>query len=142
MEEDEALNFELQRYLSATEAIARLLEIPLRVSSHGVTVITIHLPGEESVPIGDGGDFDEDAAACGEHTSDSEHESRPQQRFWQGHRSQPQIKPYVSMLTRYFVRPSVPINRPGLDKNHMDDLTIREYFALMPSRLTGGSRLA
>ena len=104
MEEDEAENYELQRYISATEACARLLEIPLQVSSHGVKLITFHLPGEESVPVGDGAEGADD---------DGERDTGV---------------PYVSMLHRYFLRPCVDIDVPGLDARHMDDVTVREYF--------------
>jgi hypothetical protein len=75
------------------------------VSSHGVKCITIHLPDHEGVPLGDGAEVDEDAAE----------ESRPG-------------VPYISLLLRYFARPHVAIDRPGLEARHMDDLTIREYF--------------
>jgi len=104
MEEDEAENYELQRYISATEACARLLEIPLQVSSHGVKLITFHLPGEESVPVGDGAD---------EANDDGDRDTGV---------------PYVSMLHRYFLRPSVDIDVSGLGARHMDDVTVREYF--------------
>lgn len=104
MDFDEGENFELQRYVSATEAFARMLDISMHVFSHGVQLLTIHLPGEESVPVGDGGERDAPAdVPAGAVT-------------------------YVSKVNCYFMRPVVAVDRPGLAKRHMDALTMTEYF--------------
>ena len=85
MDCNEAYNHELQRYLSATEAVARILQIPLHVSSHGVQLISIHLPGEESVEVGD----------CGAEGDEPGEAPAGAVRF-------------VSKMTRYFKRPDAP----------------------------------
>ena len=106
IEHDEIARFELFRYLCATEAFARAMDIKLHRSSHGVTMVPVHLEGEESVEVGD------DAMASSEVSRELG-------------------RAVVSKLTRYFLRPRESIDIDSLAARgvtHMDDVTICDYY--------------
>ena len=106
IQHDEILNHEYQRYVSATEAFARMMDIRLHYSNISVTMVPLHLEGAETVPLNDAGSeaSDDELAGIGD--------------------------AYVSRLTRYFLRPSVSIFVPELAEkgvHHMDDILVTDY---------------
>jgi hypothetical protein len=83
-----------------------MMDIRLHFSNISVTMVPLHLAGAEMVPVGDDG----------EQASDGELANR--------------AAAHVSLLSRYFLRPSVPIYVPELAEkgvHHMDDVILCDY---------------